>query len=144
MSVSREIGLASEVVDDVMELECRTKLIMAPALLSLFPKNLFLIFFCFSSEKFCFERTYLLHIQIANYYSCFNKIVLHVQICIIQPTIVSSLKMQIIANVAPGFYFAIQLGIQGARHVIFFYLIIIASSSRDVPELSLFQDVLGD
>ena len=60
------------------------------------------------------------HIQIAKYYSCFNTTAVNVPIYIIQPTICEQLEnADKRANVAPGFYFAIYLGIQEAKHIIF-------------------------
>lgn len=103
---------------------------LALTLLFLFPPKILFLSFYFLVENYVLRE----HTTYSNsYYSCLNTIALNVQIYSSQPTICEQLESaDNRANVTLGFYFAIQLGIQEAKHIIFFYFIIIASSSRDV------------
>lgn len=126
-----------------MEFECRTKLMMAPTLFLLKKKVLNFFLFYFLVANYVLRE----HTAYSNsYYFYFNTTALYVQICIIQPTICEQLEnADNRANVAPGFYFAIQLGIHKAKHIIFFLLHYHCKSLKGYAELSLiFQEVLGD
>ena len=96
------------------------------------PKKLFLIFL-FSSGKLCFERTYSLLIQIANFHSFFNTIALNVQIYIIQPTLCEQLEnADNGANSTPRFLFCNLARHPGGKAYYIFLLHYHCSSSRDV------------
>ena len=94
----------------------------------------------FSSGKLCFERTYSLLIQIANFHSFFNTIALNVQIYIIQPTLCEQLEnADNGANSTPRFLFCNLARHPGGKA---YYIFLLPQGMCWI--VSVLQDVLGD